>query len=55
MSEQEEERNAAQSDDPDVEGHRAKARGDEGSEDQEAERRATDDESDVEAHRFKSG
>ena len=55
MSEQEKERNAPMSDDPDVEGHRKVARDDEGSGDQEAERRATDDQSDdVEAHRFKS-
>jgi hypothetical protein len=52
MSEQEQERKAAQTDDPDVEGHRTKAQNDEGSEDQEAERRATDDESDGEGHRF---
>ena len=54
MSEQEQERKAAQTDDPDVEGHRTKGQNDEGSEGQEAERRATDDESDVEGHRFKA-
>jgi hypothetical protein len=53
MSEQEQERNAPEADDPDVEGHRFKADGGEGSEGQEAERRETDDESDVEGHRFK--
>lgn len=55
MSEQEKERNAPLSDDPDVEGHRVKAGQDEGIEGQEAERRETDEQSDVEAHRFKSG
>jgi hypothetical protein len=54
MSEQEQERNAPETDDPDVEGHRTKAQNDEGSEGQEADRRATDDESDVEGHRFKA-
>jgi len=54
MSEQEQERNAPQSEDPDVEAHRNKGAGDEGSEDQEAERRAKDDEPDVEGHRFKA-
>jgi hypothetical protein len=53
MSEQEKDRHA-ETDDPDVEGHRTKAQNDEGSEGQEAERRATDDESDVEGHRFKA-
>lgn len=53
MSEQEQERNAPESDDPDVEGHRTKAYGDEGSEGQEADRRETDDEPDVEGHRVK--
>jgi hypothetical protein len=50
MSEQEQERNAPQSDDPDVEGHRTVPRGDEGSE-EEIGRRQSDEESDVEAHR----
>jgi hypothetical protein len=54
MSEQESERNVPKSDDPDVEAHRTKAYGDEGSEEEGAERRETDEESDVEAHRFKS-
>lgn len=54
MSEQEIEKNKAMSDDPDVEGHRQHARGDEESDDKEAERRQTDEESDVEAHRFKT-
>lgn len=54
MSEQEQEREKRMSDDPDVEGHRQKAYGDEGSEGEEPGRRETDDESDVEAHRFKS-
>lgn len=53
MSEQEQERNAPKSDDPDVEGHRTKAYGDEGSE-EEVGRRETDEESDVEGHRFKA-
>lgn len=52
MSEQEIERNKGTSDDPDVEGHRA--RGDEASDEQEVERRQTDEESDVEAHRQKA-
>lgn len=54
MSEQEQERVAPKSDDPDVEGHRVKPAQDEGMEGQEAERRETDEGSDVEAHRFKS-
>lgn len=54
MSEQEQERNAPQSEDPDVEGHRHKGVDDEGSESQEAERRQTDEESDVEGHRHKA-
>jgi hypothetical protein len=54
MSEQEMERNKPMSDDPDVEGHRTKAYGDEGGEGQEADRRQSDDSDDVEAHRFKS-
>jgi hypothetical protein len=54
MSEQEKERNAPQSEDPDVEGHRTRAQNDEGSEGQEAERRQTDEESDVEAHRHRA-
>ena len=54
MSEQEKERNAPQSEDPDVEGHRTRAQTDEGSEGQEAERRQTDEESDVEAHRHRA-
>jgi hypothetical protein len=55
MSEQEVERNKSQSDDPDVEGHRTKAYGDEGADREGAERRESDDESDdVEAHRFKA-
>lgn len=53
MSEQEQERNAPRTDDPDVEAHRTRGQNDEGSEDQEAERRAKDDEPDVEGHRFK--
>jgi hypothetical protein len=55
MSEQEQERQAPQSDDPDVEGHRTKAYGDEAAEDAEIGRRESDEEPDVEAHRFKSG
>jgi hypothetical protein len=51
MSEQEQEKNAPRTDDPDVEGHRARLQNDEGSEGQEAERRETDDGDDVEAHR----
>jgi hypothetical protein len=54
MSDQEQEPKAPESEDPDVEGHRTKAYGDEGSEGQEAGRRETDDESDVEAHRNKA-
>jgi hypothetical protein len=55
MSEQEMERNKSASDDPDVEAHRNKAYGDEGSDREGAERRETDDESDdVEAHRNKA-
>ncbi|HEY3107065.1 MAG TPA: hypothetical protein VGJ49_09765 [Gaiellaceae bacterium] len=55
MSEQEQEREAALSEDPDVEGHRTKAGyGDEGSE-EEIGRRASDDDPDVEAHRTKAG
>jgi hypothetical protein len=54
MSEQEQERNIPESDDPDVEGHRTKAYGDEGSEGEEKGRRQSDEESDVEAHRFKA-
>jgi hypothetical protein len=50
MSEQEEDRKAPETDDPDVEGHR-RAFGDEGAAAQEAERRAKDDEPDVEGHR----
>jgi hypothetical protein len=55
MSEQERERHAPMSDDPDVEAHRVRAGQDEGPEGEGAERRETDEESDVEAHRFKSG
>jgi hypothetical protein len=54
MSEQEREKNKPVSDDPDVEGHRTKAYGDEGSEDEGKERRETGEEPDVEAHRFKA-
>jgi hypothetical protein len=54
MSEQEQERNKAKSDDPDVEGHRNKAAVDEGSEGDELGRRETDEEPDVEAHRNKA-
>jgi hypothetical protein len=55
MSEQEMERQKPMSDDPDVEGHRQKAYGDEGSDREGAERRETDDGSDdVEAHRQKA-
>jgi hypothetical protein len=54
MSEQEQEREAAQSEDPDVEGHRTKAYGDEAPE-EEIGRRASDEDPDVEAHRFKAG
>jgi hypothetical protein len=54
MSEQEEDRKTPEADDPDVEGHRTKAYGDEGSEDSEADRRETGDDPDVEGHRFKA-
>lgn len=56
MSEQEQERNKPMADDPDVEAHRTKAYGDEGSEDTDPERKrkAMEEASDVEAHRFKS-
>jgi hypothetical protein len=55
MSEQEAERNKPMSDDPDVEGHRTKAYGDEEADREGAERRETGEESDdVEAHRHKA-
>jgi hypothetical protein len=55
MSEQEKERTHAASDDPEVEAHKTKGYGDEGSDREGAERRETDDGSDdVEAHRFKN-
>jgi hypothetical protein len=55
MSEQEKERTHAASDDPEVEAHKAKGYGDEGSDREGAERRETGDESDdVEAHRQKA-
>jgi len=50
MSEQEEDRKAPETDDPEVEGHRRNF-GDEAAAAQEADRRETDDESDVEGHR----
>jgi hypothetical protein len=53
MSEQEQERTKPMSDDPDVEGHRTKAYGDEGAEGEGAERRETGEEPDVEGHRVK--
>jgi hypothetical protein len=55
MSEQEKERNAPESDDPEVEAHRTKAYGDEGADEEEIGRRQSDEEPDVEAHRFKAG
>jgi hypothetical protein len=54
VSEQERDRQKAASDEPDVEGHRQKAYGDEGSEGEGMERRETDEEPDVEAHRHKA-
>jgi hypothetical protein len=53
MSEQEKEKKAAMSDDPDVEGHRTVRYGDEGSEDEGKERRESGDDPDVEAHRVR--
>jgi hypothetical protein len=53
MSDQEQEREKRASEDPDVEGHRAKGYGDEGSEDKELGKRETDEEPDVEGHRLK--
>jgi hypothetical protein len=52
MSEQEQEREKRMSDDSEVEAHRNKHRGDEGSED-ELGKRETGEESEVEAHRHK--
>jgi hypothetical protein len=54
MSEQEIEKNKPMSDDPDVEGHRQKAYGDEAPEGDELGRRETDDDPEVEAHRQKA-
>jgi hypothetical protein len=54
MSEQEKDRNKGTSDEPDVEGHRSKAYGDESSEIDAPARRETDEEPDVEAHRNKA-
>jgi hypothetical protein len=51
MSEQEKDRRIAESDDPDVEGHRVVHRGDEAAETEAPARRETDDGDDVEAHR----
>jgi hypothetical protein len=54
MSEQEIEKNEPMSDDPDVEAHRQKAYGDEGSEGDDPGRRESDDDPEVEAHRQKA-
>ena len=55
MSEKEQEREKRLSDEPDVEGHRRKAYGDEGPEGEGFEkRRDPDEEPDVEAHRRKA-